>query len=942
MAIQTGKPTELQTEEAIRAKELSRAIGGVIVGAILTIITFLALAYQTQINQLYNVVATLSVFILEAFILIYLLRRGRLLLVAWLFVLGYCLTTAVVTTYVSGIEYIVGINIIWQTIILAPQIFPKQQMNNAIVASVIIGFFIVSLTVFGSSARYPVPVLVQIILAVLGGLALLGYSFNAARQFPRYALRTKLLIIFCIISFVSIGSVTVFVSLSTRETVIEDIKINLNSVAKTRATAIGDLLARQIEVLQSLALNDALQESVSQVNNGYTANVQEIQTQLQALDQPWQEALSTDPLVRQYLRNEISSELNEFRNTFPDHIEVFITDLYGGLVSTNNRTSDFYQADEAWWQAAFNQGQGAIYISAPVFDESSDAFGLIIAVPIYESNSNKIIGILRSTYQASALIEYLELTTPGVTGHAELYFSDGRRFDFHNNQDGDYINDLPLITSLQAAQDNYLEAEYDGEPSFVSFASVRPIRGDSAITNLSWSVLVYHHRADALAPLGDQLSVVLLIAILFLVLISLSAFTISYFLASPISEVASVANKVAAGDLTVKAMIQTDDEIGQLATAFNIMTERLEETIDALETQVSERTQELELVLDLNKRVSSILQLDELLQEIVIVTKETFNYYHVHIYLLDETGESLVMREGYGIAGAAMKQQNHSIFMGHPNSIVALAAREGRPIIVSDVKEDPHWLENELLPHTRAEIAVPVISDGHVVGVLDVQSEVVGDLTESDSLILRALADQIAIAVRNAERFRETEIALHQAEQLQSFYLDQAWTKFRNTQSVKNFEVRRSDNLAPLKDKETPEAQLALTQNQTVTLNLSGETQVADNENDKRNVLATPLRISGQVIGVLGLEDENENRVWTKDDIALIEAISIQMSLAIENARLFDETQRNSWRDQMVSETTAQVWSSPEVEKVMQAAVAQLGEKLGASEVVIRLGSDIE
>ncbi|HMR67057.1 MAG TPA: GAF domain-containing protein, partial [Anaerolineae bacterium] len=108
------------------------------------------------------------------------------------------------------------------------------------------------------------------------------------------------------------------------------------------------------------------------------------------------------------------------------------------------------------------------------------------------------------------------------------------------------------------------------------------------------------------------------------------------------------------------------------------------------------------------------------------------------------------------------------------------------------------------------------------------------------------------------------------------------------------------------------------------------------------SALATPLKLRGQVIGILGLQNEDPDRQWTADEIALIEAVSEQMSLALENARLFEETQRNAWRDRVVSESTAKLWSAAEIEEVMRAAVAQLGDKLQASEVVLRLGTEVE
>ena len=106
--------------------------------------------------------------------------------------------------------------------------------------------------------------------------------------------------------------------------------------------------------------------------------------------------------------------------------------------------------------------------------------------------------------------------------------------------------------------------------------------------------------------------------------------------------------------------------------------------------------------------------------------------------------------------------------------------------------------------------------------------------------------------------------------------------------------------------------------------------------------LATPLKLRDEVIGVLGIHNDSSDRRWTEEEIALIEAVSEQMSLAIENARLFEHTQRDAWRNQVVSETTAKVWASSEIEQVMRTAVAELGEKLKAAEVVIRLGTDAE
>jgi GAF domain-containing protein len=280
---------------------------------------------------------------------------------------------------------------------------------------------------------------------------------------------------------------------------------------------------------------------------------------------------------------------------------------------------------------------------------------------------------------------------------------------------------------------------------------------------------------------------------------------------------------------------------------------------------------------------------------------------------------------------------------------VALAARSNSLIVVENVREDPNWLPNDLLPETRSEMAVPITLEGRVEGVLDVQSEQVGGLTGDASLIIQSLADQVAIAIRNARLFSQTEQALRQAQQLQNFYTHQAWEKFGQVQKTTDYEVRQSENLPSLAQISTPEAILAVQERQTVNLRLptarSGS-QVTNGGNGdaqqggSHNVIATPLKIGDQVIGVLGVQDENERRQWSEDEIALIEAVSEQMSLALENARLFSESRQQAAREEIIANLTQAIWAGDDLQTVLRNTVSNLGETLKASKVVLRLHAE--
>lgn len=173
----------------------------------------------------------------------------------------------------------------------------------------------------------------------------------------------------------------------------------------------------------------------------------------------------------------------------------------------------------------------------------------------------------------------------------------------------------------------------------------------------------------------------------------------------------------------------------------------------------TERAKKYEVVLDISQRFSAILDLSDLMREVVTITKETFNYYHVHFYMLDETREHMMVVEGYGQAGIEMKRRGHKIALSAPRSLVARAVRERRVVGVSNVLEDATWLPNPVLPETRSETAVPVMLGNEVVGVLDVQSEHVGGLTQEDEKILVALANQVAITVHTTRLFGQMQEA---------------------------------------------------------------------------------------------------------------------------------------------------------------------------------------
>lgn len=173
------------------------------------------------------------------------------------------------------------------------------------------------------------------------------------------------------------------------------------------------------------------------------------------------------------------------------------------------------------------------------------------------------------------------------------------------------------------------------------------------------------------------------------------------------------------------------------------------------DTALGKRATELEVVAQVGTATATILDPNQLLQTVVDLTKGSFKLYHVHVYLLNELGDTLELAAGAGEVGHKMVSQGWRIPFNREQSLVARAARSRQGLIVNDVREAPDFLPNPLLPDTRSEMALPIIANDRLLGVLDVQGDEINHFTVEDLRIQGILATQIAVALQNARQFAE-------------------------------------------------------------------------------------------------------------------------------------------------------------------------------------------
>lgn len=242
------------------------------------------------------------------------------------------------------------------------------------------------------------------------------------------------------------------------------------------------------------------------------------------------------------------------------------------------------------------------------------------------------------------------------------------------------------------------------------------------------------------------------------VLITISVATLLALIATnhitrPILALVKVAEAIREGDLLKQAATPGLEELDTLAYTFNSMTAQLRQTLAGLEQRVADRTQALKTSAEVSRYLSTILDTNKLVTEVADLVRSAFNYYHVNIYLLDKTAENLVLVAATGEAGRMMLTHQHHL--PYDKGLVGQAATTNHPALVADVTQSLDWLPNPWLPDTKAELTIPIARGAQVLGVLDIQHQVISGLKQEDIDLMQSIANQLAVALLNAQSFEQ-------------------------------------------------------------------------------------------------------------------------------------------------------------------------------------------
>ncbi len=409
----------------------------------------------------------------------------------------------------------------------------------------------------------------------------------------------------------------------------------------------------------------------------------------------------------------------------------------------------------------------------------------------------------------------------------------------------------------------------------------------------------------------EGLVTMLLVGVVMIILGSAAIVLGTMAITRPVSQLTGLARQIASGRLDIRIPQQNrEDEIGVLNNTFSAMASQMVEVIGRLETRVSERTHNLETVLEIGRVLTNIRDLDTLLQEVVNLIRDRFDeVYHAQVFLIDPRTNRALLRASTGEVGQQLLNQGHFLDVGS-QSVIGSVTATGHAVVALDTSHNPIHKRNEFLPDTRAEMALPLRIGDQVIGALDLQSTLPDAFKSQDVELFQGMADQISIAIDNAMLFAESHNRLHEIERLNRSLTETAWRDVDRQQPAASLSAAAGQAF-PATREWTP-----------LQLEAMNNRQVIEMEQGDVVTLAVPVLLRDQTVGAI--EWRIPKTQFTGDTRQMAQALTARLALTAENIRLFGQTQRALAETERLYETARTVSSAPDLDTVYQLVVEQI------------------
>lgn len=622
---------------------------------------------------------------------------------------------------------------------------------------------------------------------------------------------------------------------------------------------------------------------------------------------------------------QLSTEFEDFLDQSQNFNAIFFMDRDGNILVSSSEALVGRNVSNTEY---FEQGTRLPYIGTPVYP-SPTAEGVVFVSRPITGDFGRLLGVIggeANLIQLDNLMHRQEETNLGETGETYLISPEqtmliGSRF----LDTGAQVKSPGIIDSL--------ETQTNTSGLYENYAGVDVVGVYHWLPDYEVLLVAEQTRREAFQGINRTIALNAGIALGSVLIASFASLFIAENIGSPLSELAQVAQKIAGGKLEEHVDIQRRDEIGTLAKTFNSMTMQLRGFIGNLEDMVEERTLALEqrsayleASFEVGQTAATQLDQETLIENVVEVIRDRFNLYYVGLFLIDRTRKWAVLQAGTGKAGKQMLANNHKLSVGG-SSMIGQCVFQGKSRIALDVGEEAVRFDNPHLPDTRSEAALPLISRGQTFGALTVQSTLPNAFNEDIVTVLQTMADQVAVAIDNARLFEETEKVIAETQRVYGEMSREAWRRMLQMEKGEFGFVSQENALHLSENELRPEMKTAV-QTGKVTPNAA------------QNRVAIPIKIRNQIIGVIDGSKPGNTGTWSPEEIEILERLSEQLGIALDSARLYEETQKRAEQERIVGQITDRMRETLDLESVLRTATDEIYQSLNLAELTIHFSPE--
>ena len=569
----------------------------------------------------------------------------------------------------------------------------------------------------------------------------------------------------------------------------------------------------------------------------------------------------------------------------------------------------------------FEQGLQRPTVQAPVFETNAGAGDMVVvsAQPV-RSAAGEVLGVLAGRAPVSRLQTCLQALGFNAAGVNVTLVGANHGLVAHTGGQ----ETVPEVESEGATQ--AVELQLNGTASYDNHLGTPVVGAFRWVPALQVGLLVEQAQEDVEAAARATWPATVATGIGGIVLATLAAWALSANLGAPLEQLVVAAEKVAAGDLDQVSPDWGEDEIGVLARALNAVARRARGQSEGQETPAAGRAQESEqrashyaAATQVALAASTILDADQLSNEVVELIRQHFGLCAVALFTLEESGQWANLRAE---AGEPPVEQVQRFRIGDGMLGWCLADGQAR------VGQEKGGVDKERptpagLSGTWSEATIPLRSRGRVIGVLSVVRRRPEALEGNLLAALQSMADLVAVALDNALLFAEREQALQVQSKTFGELSRQQWLSLARSRPNWGYRYDR-EGVSPVQANWRPEMARAVQEGQPVT-------------NREEAAVAIPLQVRDQVIGALEFKRGAKGE-WAAGELDLLHEMSAQVGVALEAARLHQEAQQQAARERLTRELATRWRRSLNVRAVLRTAAAEIGRALDLVAVEIRLG----